>query len=225
MTCINTKPDPFFFFFSNASASLANDGNNRIVTATGSGGLNGESGLTYDGTSLTNTGNTSFNRTTTGVTIQQGYVYSTNTHYAPIQANRQSSHGRIIEGWNLNSLVASIQGAHGSGSFSNHSDYRSKENVVAITDGITQLKKLKPSRFNFISDPDKYVHDGFIAHEVTPAVPSAVIGEKDAVDSEGKIDPQMLDYSKLTPLLTAALQEALAKIEVLETKVAALEAA
>ena len=29
---------------------------------------------------------------------------------------------------------------------------------------------------------------------------------------------QSLDYSKLTPLLTAALQEAVAKIEVLETR-------
>ena len=36
---------------------------------------------------------------------------------------------------------------------------------------------------------------------------------------------QAIDQSKLVPLLTAALQEAVAKIEVLETKVAALEAA
>ena len=36
---------------------------------------------------------------------------------------------------------------------------------------------------------------------------------------------QRIDHSKLVPLLTAALQEAVAKIEVLETKVAALEAA
>ena len=35
---------------------------------------------------------------------------------------------------------------------------------------------------------------------------------------------QVIDQSKLVPLLTAALQEAIAKIEVLETKVAALEA-
>jgi hypothetical protein len=33
-----------------------------------------------------------------------------------------------------------------------------------------------------------------------------------------------MDSAKLVPLLTAALQEAVAKIEVLETKVAALEA-
>ena len=35
---------------------------------------------------------------------------------------------------------------------------------------------------------------------------------------------QAIDHSKLVPLLTAALQEAVAKIETLETKVAALEA-
>jgi len=34
---------------------------------------------------------------------------------------------------------------------------------------------------------------------------------------------QGIDQSKLVPLLTAALQEAIAKIEILETKVAALE--
>ena len=36
-------------------------------------------------------------------------------------------------------------------------------------------------------------------------------------------DPQMIDYSKFAPVLTAALKEAVAKIEVLEAKVAALE--
>ena len=35
---------------------------------------------------------------------------------------------------------------------------------------------------------------------------------------------QGIDQSKLVPLLTAALQEAITKIETLETKVAALEA-
>ena len=36
---------------------------------------------------------------------------------------------------------------------------------------------------------------------------------------------QAMDAAKLVPLLTAALKEAISKIETLETKVAALEAA
>ena len=95
--------------------------------------------------------------------------------------------------------------------------------TAILNDGITRLKTLKPSRFNFIANSDTTV-DGFLAHEVT-AVPEAITGTKDAVDSENNPVYQEIDYSKLVPLLTAALQEAVTKIETLETKVATLEAA
>ena len=103
------------------------------------------------------------------------------------------------------------------------SDYRLKENAVGITSAITRLKTLKPYRFNFINDPTKTV-DGFFAHEVT-AVPEAITGTKDEVDSDNNPVYQGIDQSKIVPLLTAALQEAVAKIETLEAKVAALESA
>jgi len=108
--------------------------------------------------------------------------------------------------------------------FNTSSDYRLKENEVAISDGITKLKTLKPYTFNFKKDPDVKV-DGFFAHEVSAVVPIAVTGTKDEVDADNNPVYQGIDQSKLVPLLTAALQEAVAKIEVLENKVAALEAA
>ena len=108
-------------------------------------------------------------------------------------------------------------------SYNTSSDYRLKENAVAISDGITRLKTLKPYKFNWISDDTNTLVDGFFAHEVT-AVPEAISGTKDEVDSDNNPVYQGIDQSKLVPLLTAALQEAVAKIEVLETKVAALEA-
>mgnify|MGYP003133750460 FL=1 len=120
--------------------------------------------------------------------------------------------------------------------YNTSSDYRLKENVIAISDGITRLKTLKPYRFNFKDNPNQTV-DGFFAHEVT-AVPEAVTEEKDSVITQSMIDSgdapdgevgdpiyQEMDQSKLVPLLTAALQESILKIETLETKVAALEAA
>ena len=118
--------------------------------------------------------------------------------------------------------VGSITGDGSNVAFNTSSDYRLKENEVLISDGIERLKTLKPYRFNFKTTPSKTV-DGFFAHEVT-AVPEAIHGEKDAVEEDGSIKSQQLDYSKLTPLLTAALQEAITKIETLETKVAVLEA-
>ena len=122
------------------------------------------------------------------------------------------------------------------------SDYRVKENVVEITDGIERLKQLKPSKFNFITDAEKVV-DGFIAHEVQEVIPEAVTGEKDATE-EYEVTPaeyddygnlvtepvmgtrdayQQIDQAKIVPLLTAALQEAVAKIESLEARVQTLE--
>ena len=118
--------------------------------------------------------------------------------------------------------VGSIQSHGSSTAYNTSSDYRLKENISPISDGITRLKTLKPSRFNFKIDKDTTV-DGFLAHEVT-AVPEAITGTKDKVDEDDKPIYQQIDQSKLVPLLTAALQEAIAKIEILETKVAALEA-
>jgi len=135
--------------------------------------------------------------------------------------NSTSTRGHLVF-YNPNGQVGGINTSGSATSFNTSSDYRLKENVTAISDGITRLKTLKPSRFNFKVDTDTTV-DGFLAHEVT-AVPEAITGEKDAVDSDDKPIYQGIDQSKLVPLLTAALQEAIAKIEVLETKVAALEA-
>ena len=118
-------------------------------------------------------------------------------------------------------------------SYNTSSDYRLKENIIDLADGITRIKQLKPKRFNFIKDPS-ITKDGFLAHEVSPIVPEAVQGTKDETytkdEDENLIkagDPkyQQMDAGKLIPLLTAAVQEAIAKIETLETKVAALEAA
>ena len=107
--------------------------------------------------------------------------------------------------------------------YNTSSDYRLKENITEITDGITRVKQLNPSRFNFIADPDRIV-DGFLAHEVQGIVPEAVSGEKNAVNSDGKPEYQGVDYGRITPLLTAALKEAIAKIEMLEARIAVLEA-
>jgi hypothetical protein len=104
------------------------------------------------------------------------------------------------------------------------SDYRLKQDVVTLTDSITKLKQLNPVHFKW-KDMPSVETDGFLAHEVQTIVPSAIIGEKDAVDKDGNIEPQQIDTSKLVPLLVAALQEEISKREALEARVAALEAA
>ncbi len=119
------------------------------------------------------------------------------------------------------------------------SDYRLKENVSLISDGIVRLKQLKPSRFNFIGEENE--RDGFLAHEAQTVVPESVCGEKDEMKEEKyEVTPatdteeavmgtrsvpayQNIDQAKLVPLLTAALQETVNELEILKARVATLE--
>ena len=106
--------------------------------------------------------------------------------------------------------------------YSTSSDYRLKENISTDWDATTRLKQLKPSRFNWKANKDKTV-DGFLAHEVSSIVPEAITGEKDAVDENGNPQYQGIDQSKLVPLLTKALQEAMARADALEARIKKLE--
>jgi hypothetical protein len=85
-----------------------------------------------------------------------------------------------------------------------------------------RLMALKPVNFAWKADGSRV--DGFLAHEAQEVVPEAVTGSKDAVNNDGKPEYQGIDQSKLVPVLTAALQEALTEIADLKARVAALEA-
>ena len=138
-------------------------------------------------------------------------------------------------------------------SYNTSSDYRLKENVVDLTGASARVNQLDVKRFNFIADETNTLVDGFLAHEVATVVPEAITGTKDAMmDEEYEVTPaveatydddgneltaaveavmgtrsvpdyQGIDQSKLVPLLTAALQEALTEIASLKTRVEALE--
>ena len=118
---------------------------------------------------------------------------------------------------NGNGQVGAISTNGSSTTYAAQSDYRLKENVVDLDGAIGRVKQLAPKRFNFIADADTTV-DGFLAHEAQAVVPEAVTGTHNEVDGDGNAVMQGIDQSKLVPLLTAALQEAIAKIETLEQR-------
>ena len=132
--------------------------------------------------------------------------------------------GTIMRFYYQDSLKGSLNFNGSTFSTQTHSDYRLKENDTPISDGIARVKQLRPIKFNWKNNSST-TYDGFFAHEVQAVVPAAVTGEKDAeVNSKGE-GYQAISQEGLIPLLTAGLKDAIAKIEVLETKVAALEAA
>ena len=152
-------------------------------------------------------------------TVPNGEKFYTNQ----VAGFQRGSDGQTVRFYRSTTQVGSISVTTSATAYNETSDYRLKENVVAISDGISRVKQLKPSRFNFIAEPSQTI-DGFLAHEIQTVVPEAASGEKDAVDADGKPIMQQLDKSKLIPLLTAALQECIKKVETLEAEVASLKA-
>lgn len=152
-----------------------------------------------------------------------------------------------------NSNVGSVSMTNSAVAFNTSSDYRLKENVTYNFDATTRLKQLKPARFNFILEPNKTVdgflaHEvSNIIPEAITGTKDQVEAIGNITDVEGNIikenftEPsklpenqtwtqtgtrpvyQGIDQSKLTPILTKALQEAIAKIEQLEARLTALE--
>jgi hypothetical protein len=203
-----------------SSSELRLSSRGFVAFRTGGSGLNaGTERMRMNSSGLVLIGNTVFNNSDNAIALHSN-AGSTGHN---IQLNRGSTDTKNqIAFSNPNGQVGTIQTAGSGTSYNTSSDYRLKENVVTDWDATSRLKQLKPSRFNFIADADTTV-DGFLAHEVSSIVPEAISGEKDAVDADGNPEYQGIDQSKLVPLLTKALQEAMARIETLEAKVTALE--
>jgi hypothetical protein len=100
--------------------------------------------------------------------------------------------------------------------YATSSDYRLKENVAPMTGALAKVLELNPVTYTWKADDS--AGEGFIAHELQEVAPYAVTGEKDGEKMQG------VDYGKLTPILTAALQEAIAEIQSLKARIAVLEA-
>jgi hypothetical protein len=103
------------------------------------------------------------------------------------------------------------------------SDRRLKNNITPLTNASSIINQLNPVNYNWIANPSDPTTMGFIADEVQEVVPQAVFGDINAVDVDNKPKYQTVNQTYLIPLLTASLQEALARIAVLENTLANLQ--
>ena len=190
------------------SAATANS-----VAVRGSNGSINASAISCGGLTYASSGAGFFGNTTTngdGVVRTGAYDNSATA----ITTNQVTGNYHMAFYFN-GSNIGSVYGTTSNCSFNTTSDYRLKENVIPLADSLNIIEKIKPRSFNFIAEPDK-TYDGFIAHELAKVVPYAVTGEKDAVDEQGGIKPQQVDYSKLVAVLVGAVQELSARVKELE---------
>ena len=105
------------------------------------------------------------------------------------------------------------------------SDVKLKENIVDATSQWDDLKAIQVRKYNFI-EGETHTQIGVIAQEVEAVAPGLVYETPDR-DGEGNdlgTVTKGVNYSVLYMKAVKALQEAIDRIETLETKVAALEA-
>lgn len=161
--------------------------------------------------------------------MTQLYIESTSSdNYGMIQLNANtnqnwgSNYHEFMFFQNQGTNIGSIVGSNGGNmvSYNTSSDYRLKTDLKNF-DGLELINKLKTYDYSWKKDSSRMY--GVMAHELQEVLPYAVSGQKDAVDTEGKIMPQSVDYSKLTPILVKALQEQDVKIKQLEERILQLE--
>ena len=163
-----------------------------------------DNGVFYMGSGGTtpwdNTSNGSF------AVYQDGHISSARENDVPASFNRMGTDGNITNFHKDGTLIGNISITAAAVSYNNTSDYRLKENIYPIVNALDKMDSVNPVSFNFKVEPDKTV-EGFIAHELKEAAPYAVTGDKNAVHENGDIDPQQVDYGRVTPLLAAAIKE------------------
>jgi hypothetical protein len=159
---------------------------------------------------------------TDGIALNKlGFINASYTNSPAGYFNRNGTDGLLLRFFKGGADVGSISVTASATAYNTSSDYRLKENIVPLTGAVDRINQLQVHRFNFIRDANTNV-DGFIAHEAQAVVPECVTGTKDEVDENGDPVYQGIDQSKLVPLLTAALQEAVKRIEALEAQLQAL---
>jgi hypothetical protein len=191
-------------------------------------------------------GKTALSTSTVGIQATEfGGLYATRSSGAPLICNRTTTDGTAAVFMRSAVTVGTISITGSSTAYNTSSDYRLKEAWVPMAGASARVQNLKPVNFAWKVDGSRV--DGFLAHELADVVPEAVTGAKDAMtdeeyevtpavlDEEGAVvteavmgtrsvpDMQAIDQSKLVPLLTASLQEALTKIDDLEARLTALE--
>ena len=123
-----------------------------------------------------------------------------------------------------NSSIGSITRSGTTGvSYNTSSDYRLKHDISPMQNALHRISALKPCIYKWNTDNSD--GEGFIAHELAEVCPSAVTGEKDAVDADGKPIYQGIDTSFLVATLVAAIQEQQLLITSLTSRIEALESA
>jgi hypothetical protein len=197
-----------FIWLPNGTEKMRLNSSGQLVMATSTYGLNGQLqvGITAS---------------TSGMNSLFSVAGDQNGGYPIGSRGNSTTQGLIGFFDSSNSTIGSITKSGSSVAYNTSSDYRLKENIAPMTGALAKVTQLKPVTYKWKADGTD--GEGFIAHELAEVCPSAVYGEKDAVDENNNIKAQGIDTSFLVATLTAAIQEQQVIINALTARLEALE--
>jgi len=105
-----------------------------------------------------------------------------------------------------------------SGVYSPSSDKRLKRNIKALTSQLDKIMQLKPSSYQYKSQPNNIQHFGLIAQEVKTIYPD-LVPIIESVNDGAKENLYGVSYTSFVPVLISGIQEQQQKIKSLEERV------
>ena len=133
-------------------------------------------------------------------------VLNTNAAAVSIRIGTSVPHsGNYLGFFKNNSTLTGHVNGNGSGgvNYSTVSDRRLKTNILDIDNSLELIAKMQPRIYEYKSYLGKREY-GFIAQELQEVYPQAVSGNP---NGDVNTDPMMVDYGRLTPILTAGIKE------------------
>jgi hypothetical protein len=157
-----------------------------------------------------------------GVLIDpSGYVGAQRSDGSPLHLSKATSFTNnefIIFSIN-GSAIGDVTTNGTSVAYNTTSDERLKENIRPSAKGLNEVMKIQVRDYNFKSQPGQN-ETGFIAQQLYTILPNVVAkGGEDPAKQ-----PWSVDYRRVTPLLTRAIQEQQVEIGVLKKRLKVLEA-
>jgi hypothetical protein len=125
--------------------------------------------------------------------------------------------------FNGTTSVGSISTNGSTTAYNTTSDPRLKQDPESIPDGPVIFDAIEWVRWHWKAAPELGWAHGVLAPQLKSIFPEAVVGDEDAVDEEGNIIPMGVDYSKLVPILGAALADTRQQLRDALERITALE--
>jgi len=153
---------------------------------------------------------------TTGVTI--GGEGRISASYNGDHVWNRNSDGILMSWRRSGGEYGSVSVSSTSGTtYNTSSDIRLKTDINPIEDSVEKVRAMNPVLHKWKNNISADAVHGFIAQEMQEVIPEAVTGDPNSEDM------MSMDYGRITPVIVAALQNALKEIDELKTRIDDLE--